>query len=332
MISELTNSLLLQENILVVKIRIGVIGSGDWGKNHLRVFSEIECDLVGLADIRQDRKSLADQYKIKFFTDYKQMLPLVDAVSIVVPTDLHYGVVKDCLLAGKHVFVEKPITLDHKSSQQLIDLAQQKGLILAVGYLFRFNSAVKKLKEEIKNIGDIQYVTGRFMHSNKPPRRDSGVIFNFGVHLIDILNYVLPQKPKKVYCKKMNYLSTDKEDAAMITLDYGNFFASLEMTWFHPLKKRDLWVIGSKAKIYADLFEQILIKYPLEIDYNSINRQPEVNLEILKNEPLLEELKAFCHAVSVGSGKDFTGKEEVLTTKICELACKSAEDGKEHLL
>jgi len=210
-----------------------------------------------------------------------------------------------------------------------IDIAKEKNLVLGVGYLFRFNSAVKRLKEEIKEIGDIQYITARYIHSNKPPRKDSGVIFNFGVHLVDILNFILEKKPKKIFCSKMNYLSEQREDAAVMNIDYGTFFANLEMSWFHPLKKRDIWVIGSKAKIYADLFEQILIKYPIQIDREGTKYSSAINLEVNKNEPLKDELKAFCDAIGNGPGIEFDGKEEVWTTKICEVAFKSAMEGRE---
>jgi len=313
-------------------VKIGVIGSGDWGRNHLRIYSELDCELVGLADTNEDRKELADKYKIKFFTDYKQLLPLVDAVSVVVPTDKHYDVVKYCLEQGKHVLVEKPITSDSKSAKELVELAKRKKLLLAVGYLFRFNSAVIRLKEEIKNIGKIQAITGRYIHSNKPPRKDSGVIFNFAIHLVDILNYVLDRKPKKVFCKKANFLSEEREDYAFINLDYNSFIANLEVSWLHPLKKRDFWIIGSKAKLYADLFEQILIKYPIEIGYEKTISKPEINLEVNKNEPLKEELMAFCECVSGGNTKQFEGGEEILTTKICELALESAKTGKEMMV
>ena len=152
---------------------------------------------------------------------------------------------------------------------------------------------------------------------------------DFGIHLIDILNYILDKKPDGVFCKKLNYLSKEREDCAFITLTYDQFIANLEMSWLHPLKQRDIWVIGSKAKVYADLFEQILIKYPITITENKSEKLPELNLEINKNEPLKEELKAFCEAIKNKSYNNFEGQEEILTTKICELALKSAVEGKE---
>lgn len=309
-------------------VKIGVIGAGKWGKNHLRIFSELGCELVGVADINPKVKELAKQYNIEFFQDYNELLGVVEAVTVVAPTDLHYKIVKDCLLKGKHVLVEKPITLNPDQAKELIDIAEKNNLILSVGYLFRFNNAVKALKEQIKDIGDINYITAAYTHSTKPARKDCGVVFNFGVHLIDILSFILEKKPKRIFCKKHNYLSKDIEDVAVIVLDYGDFIAELEVSWFHPLKRREIWVIGSKEKIYADLFEQIVIKYPIEVSYDKVMHEKEINLEVRKNEPLKDELK---HFIEILDKKDVntSTSEEYETTKICELCLKSAVTGKE---
>jgi UDP-N-acetylglucosamine 3-dehydrogenase len=254
------------------------------------------------------------------------MLEKCDAVSIVVPTDLHYEIVKECVNAGKHVLVEKPLTKNAEQSAELRKLAEEKGVYLTVGYLFRFNAAVQELKKRLPELGDIQYITARYMHSNKPPRKDSGVVFNFGVHLIDILSFVLEQKPKKVYCKSKSFLS-EREDAAIATMDYGSFMAELEMSWLHPLKKRDMWVIGSKKKVYIDLLEQMMTIYTIEVSYDGNKIEPEQNIEIHKNEPLKEELTSFISTID--SGNFANGNDAYDTTKICELCLKSSAEGVE---
>jgi len=307
-------------------IRVGVIGAGKWGKNHVRVYSKLKgCELVGIADVNPDAKSLADEFGTEFYTDYNELLEKVDAVSVVVPTNLHYDVVKACINAGKHVLVEKPITMDSTTATELRDLANEKGVMLTVGYLFRFNAAVQELKRQLATAGDIQYITARYMHSNKPPRKDSGVVFNFGVHLIDILSFVLEKTPEKVYCKTKKLLSEEREDVAIAVLDYGGFAAELEMSWLHPLKKRDLWIIGSKKKIYVDLLEQMMTVYPIEVSYDGNKTEPEQSIEIHKNEPLKDELSDFIQKIEK---KDFSNNGDVYnTTKLCELCLKSAEDG-----
>jgi UDP-N-acetylglucosamine 3-dehydrogenase len=309
-------------------LKVGVIGAGKWGINHIRVYSELDCELVGIADINPKAKEIADKFRVKYFSDYGDLLPLVDAVSVVVPTETHYGVVRDCLNAGKHVLVEKPLVFDLDQAKELIELAKEKDLIFSVGYLFRYNAAVLKLRELIKDVGDLQYITARYIHSTKPPRKDCGVVFNFGSHLIDILNFTLDKKPKSVYCKNLNYLSKEREDCSLIILDYGDFIANIEVSWFHPLKKRDLWVIGSKKKVYSDLFEQIIKVYPLEIAYDKVPEVREENVEINKNEPLKEELKSFCKMVKENRKPD-NGEEECEIIRIMDACLRSSSLGKE---
>lgn len=304
-----------------------MIGAGRWGENHVRIYSDIPCELVGIADIDPKAKRLADDFGIRYFREFKQLLPHVDAVSVVVPTNLHYRVVKECLESGKHVLIEKPITLESGQASELIAIARRKGLVLMVGYLFRFNACVRELKRQLENIGDINYITARYVHSHKPPRSDCGVIFNFATHLIDILNFLLDRNPQRVFCKKINYLSKEREDCAVIVLDYGSFMANLEVTWFHPLKKRDMWIIGSEEKVYADFLEQILVRYPIRIGKEKVVSEKEINLEIHKNEPLREELLSFCQRAESGQADGSEGEETI--TRICELCLESAKTGRE---
>ncbi len=309
-----------------MSLKVGVIGAGKWGKNHVRVYSELNCKLVGIADINPTSRKIADEFSVKFFSDYRKMLPEVDAVSVVVPTDLHYDVVSDCIDAGKHVIVEKPMTPRASQSMELIKKAKQKNLVLMVGYLFRFNASVLELKKRLPEAGDIHYITTRFIHSNKPPRKDSGVILNFATHLVDILNFLTEREPETVTCRKVNYLSDEREDCALMNLDYGDFPASLEVTWFHPEKKRDMWVIGSKQKIYVDFLEQMMVKYPIRIENGKVVSEKEIRVDIRKNEPLKEELKYFCECAS--AGRQDGADAEYMITKVCEACLRSAETGK----
>ncbi len=308
-------------------LKVGVIGAGRWGKNHVRVYNELDCELVGISDIDPKARKLAKDFGIRYFDEYTKMLPLVDAVSVVVPTNLHYRVVRECLDAGKHVLVEKPMTLSSSETAELIEIAGKKGLTLMGGYLFRFNSAVRELRNHIADAGKINYITARYVHSDKPPRKDCGVILNFATHLIDILSFVLGKEPRSVFCKKINRLSKEREDCAIIILDYGDFVANLEVTWFHPLKKRDMWVIGTREKIYADFLEQMLIRYPISVrDYNVLGGK-EIHVEVRKNEPLKDEIAAFCRSagkgVTNGNGSDYS------IAVICEKCMESAEKGRE---
>jgi predicted dehydrogenase len=318
-------------------VKIGLIGLGKWGKNHLKSLSELDCNLVGVSDVTESKKEIAEKYGLDFFQDYKKLLPFIDAVVITAPTDLHYETVAYCLNAGKHVLVEKPISLTSEESKKLTDLAKSKNLILSVGYLFRFNNSILCVKKLIKEIGEVQYITCRYIHSTKPPRKDSGAILNLAIHPIDILNFITDKKPVKVYSKKKNLLSKNLEDSAVIIFDYKDFFATIEVSCTHPEKKRDMWIIAEKEKLYVDYFNQKIIRYPIIVSYENVERKDPLEEEIVANEPLKDELNYFIKFVEKKNQKEVDnseniGQENYYTTLMCELAIKSAETGKEMMI
>jgi len=312
--------------------KIGLIGLGKWGINHLRSLLSLDCDIAGISDVDENKIKLADEYNLKFFRDYQKLLNEVDAVIIATPTDTHYEIVKNCLEDGKHVLVEKPIAENAQRGKELVELAKNNNLILSVGYLYRFNNTVERAKKIIGDLGEIQYITCRYIHSTKPPRKDSGVILNLGIHVIDILNLVLDRPPSKVYAKKKNLISKEFEDSAVILLDYGDFFAEIELSCNHPIKARDMWIIADKEKIYLDYFNQRLIRYPIKVSYEKIDRGEPIEEKIVPNEPLKDELKYFIKTVEKGETEDNLGKENYYTTKICELCLESANLGKELMV
>lgn len=315
-------------------VKIGIIGVGKWGQNHLRVLNEIECDLVGISDSNLEKKELSNKYNIKFFPNYQNLLKEVDCVTIAAPTDIHYEIVKKCLESGKHVMVEKPIADTSENAKNLVELAKKKGLILSVGYIYRFNNSIKRLKELMNEIGQIQYITCRYIHSTKPPRTDSGAIINLSIHPIDILNFITNTKPVKVFAKKSNLLSKKLEDSAVIALDYNDFFAIIEVSCTHPEKKRDMWIIAEKEKIYVDYFSQKIVRYPIKVSYEKIERKDNFEEKIIANEPLKDELEYFLDVVQTNQQKKISniqnvGQEEYYTTRICELSVESAKTGQE---
>ena len=319
-------------------VKIGIIGSGKWGENHLRDLSKISsCHLIGLADVDERKRDLAEKNGIKFFTKYQDMLTDVDAVSVVVPTNLHYEIAKNCLLQGKHVLVEKPLCFDHLQAQELVNIAKEKKLILSVGYVFRFNPLMNRVKELLPEIGEIHYISGRYIHSTVPPRKDSGVIFNLGIHLIDFLNVLLEESPQKIYARNSHLISDHHEDSSFVTIDYGTFSAHLEMSCCHPLKKRDMWIIGSKEKIYLDFLDQVIERHPLLVTEDKTERKETFrDPEVGKNQPLYEELKYFvhlCNKKNIGENVSFNiSAENVLTTRMCLLAMQSAQSNEVQVI
>ena len=151
--------------------------------------------------------------------------------------------------------------------------------------------------------------------------------------MIDILNFVLEKRPKKLYCKCTNVLNLKNEDCATIVLNYEDFFASLDVSCCHPLKKRDMWIIAENEKIYVDFFDQIMTVYPIYLKDGEVIKDVPINMDIRKNEPLKEQLAHFLNCVvnfesSIEKVHNI-GEEEYYTTKICELAMQSDEFGAE---
>jgi len=316
-----------------IMIKLGILGLGKWGLNHLRSLKDIDCQLIGVYDIDKTKKKLSNEYGVTFFDEYRKLIEKVDAVVVVTPINTHYDIVKNCLLTGKHVLVEKPIVEDSERAIELVKLAKKNNLILSVGYLYRFNNSIKIVKDLLKEIGEIQYITARYIHSTKPPRRDSGVIMNLGIHVIDILNFVLGITPVKVYAKKKNLLSKVFEDSALIVFDYKDFFATIELSCAHPEKARDMWIIAEKEKLYVDYFNQYIIRYPLKVSYDAVERMEPIRETLQKNEPLKDELRYFVELVDGKHDyKENIGGENYYTTRLCELSLESAKAGREMIV
>ena len=142
-------------------VNIAVIGIGAWGKNHVRVTKELkEFNLIGICDVSdKNLKKYQELYGVSIHRDYKEILKNdeIEAVIICTPSNTHYEVVKEALEAKKHVFVEKPLTLNSKSTKELIEIANNNNLVLMVGHIFRYNNALNYLKNliEKKDLGRI---------------------------------------------------------------------------------------------------------------------------------------------------------------------------------
>lgn len=318
------------------KVRIGLIGCGRWGKNHANTLAKLTCEFVGVADADETKKEFVESLGTRYFRDYKELLPFIDAVVVAVPTSMHFPVVKDALGQGKHVLVEKPVTLTSRDTKELVDLAKEKNLILSVGYIYRFHPVVRELKRRLKDVKNIHYITARCTGGQNRLWADSGAIVNFGVHFIDILNFIFGARPVKAYAIKQNLLDAHREDSASVKLIYPKFFVTLELSCVHPEKARDMWVIGDTQKLYADFNAQTLKAYNFSLDEKgNISGSTVAEIpEIAKGDPLSEELTYFINSVANYDSRTYEdiqniGREEPHTTLICETALQSAIVGRE---
>ncbi|MEI7796571.1 MAG: Gfo/Idh/MocA family oxidoreductase, partial [Methylococcaceae bacterium] len=167
------------------KLKCAVIGAGYLGKFHAEKYANLpDCELVAVVDTNADiAQTVADKHGAQALTDYAPLLGNVDAVSIVVPTTLHYQVAKDFLNAGSHVLIEKPITTTVEQADELIAIAKAKNLILQVGHLERFNPAVLALDKDEKPL----FIESHRLSPFNPRANDVSVVLDLMIHDIDII-------------------------------------------------------------------------------------------------------------------------------------------------
>ncbi|MEM2357154.1 MAG: Gfo/Idh/MocA family oxidoreductase, partial [Candidatus Bathyarchaeia archaeon] len=189
------------------KLKVIVVGGGFWGKNQLRVLSEMKkVKLVGICDIEESKaKMLGEKYNIPWFTDLDEALNKLDfdAATICTPTITHAEIAKKILANGKHVLIEKPMTSTIEEGKELITLAEKNKVFLTVGFIERFNPAIKQLKKIIKagKLGRIILILARRV--TRWPERigDVGVTKDSAIHDIDVMRFLLEKEVSSVYAK-----------------------------------------------------------------------------------------------------------------------------------
>jgi UDP-N-acetylglucosamine 3-dehydrogenase len=303
-------------------IRVGVIGTGAMGQNHVRIYSEMEgVELTGISDVDQQRvEAMAVQFNTKGFTDYKEMFAEgLDAVSVVVPTKLHKQVVLDALEAGLNVLVEKPIADTLENADLMIEAAKKAGKILMVGHIERFNPAVIKLKELIDSniLGKVVSISTRRVGPYNPRIRDVGVILDIGVHDIDIISYLYGRRVNHVYAVAGADIHSFEDHSSIILRMDHEFAGVVETNWLTPHKVRKLTAIGIKGVAYLDYIDQTV-----EIHDNGWIRKAKVE----ESEPLKNELKHFIDCVATGKAPKTCGEDGKHALEVAMAAIRSYEE------
>jgi UDP-N-acetylglucosamine 3-dehydrogenase len=297
-------------------VKVGVVGLGMMGQHHVRLFSRLDCELVGVADADPDRaREFGEKYNIPYYTDYRKLLSRVEAVSIAVPTEKHCEITMEFLKEGVHCLVEKPIASNLDEAQEMIESARKNRVNLAVGHIERFNPAVVKLKQimDAGALGKLLIISTRRVGPFVPRIRDVGIIIDSATHDIGVVKYLIGKNPVCVY-SKVGSLKHLKEDHAVIVLDFETTAACIEVNWFTPQKVRTLVATGSEGTAYLDYIEQ---KLTLQ------NSHTIEAAEVDKAEPLKLELTDFLESVIDGKAPSVDGLEGMEILKIALEASNS---------
>jgi len=324
-------------------MNVGIIGAGPWGRNHVRVYKEIGLNLKLVADVNEvSLRKVNDTFGVKTTTDYKEILNdnEIQAVSICVPASLHYKIAKEALEAGKNVLVEKPLAMTSKDGEELIAIANEKNLKLAVGHVFRFDPTIKRIKEEITKdtFGKIYYLSLARMGLKKP-REDVGAILNYAVHDFDIMCDILGEEyPTEISAVTTKCLGREFEDLAIIAAKFKNgTIGHTQVSWLIPRKIRDFWLVGEKksASINTMDFEIEIFDAGIIPQYQDFGTFKLITKEgdsykpfIKKNEPLKAEILHFIDCIK--NNKELINSAEVglRAVKMSEAALESAKQCK----
>jgi len=242
-------------------IGIAVVGYGYWGPNLVRNFWEVpDARLISVCDLRTERLAgVQSRYPaVEITSRFDEVLsdPRVHAVAIATPVSSHFELAWRALQAGKHVFIEKPVTTTAEQAERLVDEAERRKLVLAVDHTFVYTGAVRKMRELVDNgsVGDIYYYDsvrvnlGLFQH-------DVNVLWDLAVHDLSIMDYVLPHRPVAVSATGVSHVAGEPEDVAYLNLFFENkVIAHIHVNWLAPVKVRRTLVGGSqKMIVYDDL-------------------------------------------------------------------------------
>jgi len=320
--------------------RVAVVGAGYWGKNLVRNFHAIGA-LDAICD--SNRELLdglnRDYAPRKVVTAYSEILGDRDikAVAIATPAETHGDLVREALLAGKDVFVEKPLCLDVRTGRELVELAKSKQRILMVGHLLWYHPAVLTLKELIRagELGRIRYVYSNRLNLGKI-RREENILWSFAPHDLSVILGLLGEMPDSVRAQGGNYLHQNIADVTISMLSFpSGVKAHIFVSWLHPFKEQKLVIVGDRKMAVFDDMEKKdkLLLYPHSIDWKNqvpvANKADACPVELETSEPLRTECEHFLDCVATRRQPRTDGEEGLRVLSVLQ-RCQDALEQEAH--
>jgi predicted dehydrogenase len=298
---------------------VAVIGLGYWGPNRLRALTEIDgMEATWICDRDADRVARAAKRHpaMRTATDIGEALadPELDAVIIATPVFSHHSLASAALRAGKHVFVEKPLTASSGEANDLFEIAIENDRVLMCGHTFLYSPPVRLIKEILdrRELGDLHFISSSRTNLGQY-RSDVSVIFDLGPHDFSMLLYWLGQVPERVSAIGRGVISEGVYDVAFVDLTYPDgLLAHVEMSWLAPSKLRRTVIVGSeKMLVYEDGSPEPVRIFDSGIEFEdtetfgeyqlSYRKGDIVSLRVPATEPIVAELVDFRDAITTGS-------------------------------
>lgn len=274
-------------------MKVGVIGAGYWGKKHVDEYSKLGHEVI-VSDLSEQNLEFCKlNYHAKGTINYHEILndQEIKCVSICTPTSTHYKIALDTLNANKNILLEKPITENSHQASELINIANNKKLILLIGHIFRFNNSINKVKEIIQTntLGDIFSINLQWTNF-QPVFPDRDIIYDLSIHPIDILDNIFEIEPSNISCRAESYRQNNFEVALINYNLISNYkkpiLVNIELSWLNPIRSRKLIITG-----YEKTAEVDCVRQKINLIHNSSGATEEILVDF--NNTLKDELDFF---------------------------------------
>lgn len=328
------------------ELNVGVVGTGHLGKLHIKMFRDIEnCNLVGVHDSNTEQAKLAsDKFSVKVFDSLESLLKNVNAISIAATTSAHYELAKECLQAGRHIFIEKPITATIPEAEEIVDLANSLNLKLQIGHIERFNPALVSMEKYIIDPKFIQ--TDRLAQFN-PRGTDVAVVLDLMIHDIDIILSLIKSKVENIEANGVAVVS-DNIDIANARIQFENgSVANVTASRISQKKMRKMRIFQRNSYVALDFVTGVSEVYRLlpvdqEVEHSLISfgeigvgdkkkrlvyEQPE-NKQI---NALKYELQLFVDSVLENKNPVITGSDGLRALRIAKIIIDKIQSSKVDL-
>lgn len=292
-------------------LKVGVIGVGHLGEYHVQKYKALDVvELVGIVDTNPSRAGeIAARYNTKAFPNHHEMLHLVDAVSLAVPTENHFDVAKDVLSSGVHLLVEKPITYQIEPADTLIRMAERKNLVLQVGLVERFNPAVVRMETMLNRP---LFLEAHRMNVFTPRGTDVDVVLDLMIHDLDIILHAVDSEVKELHAVGMSVV-TPKTDIANARLIFENgTVGNLTASRVSDKNLRKIRIFQSDCYLHVNCLKRELTVTRLNGKMGDLSKYPELvsnKIDFPGKDPLADQIASFVNAVitktkPVVSGQD----------------------------